>query len=77
MKNGDKAILVPGASNIKKACSSALKSRVAETLRAMTEQVTIIELNKNSTGNALVKDNKGTEFFCNVNDLSESYPDFY
>jgi hypothetical protein len=77
MKNGDKAILVPGASKVKRSSSSSLNSRVAQTLRAMTEQVTIIELDNNRTGNAFVRDHRGTQFFCNVNDLSESYPDYF
>jgi hypothetical protein len=76
MNTGDKAILVPGISNMKHIGSSALKSRVAATLRDMTEEVTIVKISDGG-GNSKVQDQSGKQFYCNTNDLSEYYDGFY
>jgi len=68
MKDGEKAILIPGVSTMGRNGTSTHKLRVDETLRAMTEEVTIISL-VNTTGNVKVKDAKDVVFFCNMNDL--------
>jgi len=76
MKDGEKAILVPGSSTMKLTGSSAHKSRVEATLRAMTEEVTIVRLH-NGTGNSKVRDNHGIQFNCNTHDLKPSYEDYF
>jgi hypothetical protein len=68
MQKGDKAILIPGNHNVKGTGSSAHKSRVAEILRSMTEEVTIVQVNE-FTGNAKVRDKRNMVFYCNILDL--------
>jgi len=68
MKDGEKAILVPGSSTMKLTGSTNHRSRVEATLRAMTEEVTIISMHT-GTGNSKVRDRKGIQFMCNTNDL--------
>ncbi|CAM4433360.1 hypothetical protein SAMN06265348_1306 [Pedobacter westerhofensis] len=76
MKDGEKAILVPGSSTMKLTGSSAHRSRVESTLKAMTEEVTILKLH-NGTGNSKVRDNRGVQFNCNTNDLMTTYDDYF
>lgn len=69
MKDGEKAILVPGISRLKISGSSAQQCRLRDVLRAMTEEVTILKLHT-SSGNSRVKDRVGMVFYCNPNDLT-------
>jgi len=68
MKNGDKVMLVPGISKVKMTGSSGHRGRVVDTLKAMTEEVTILSL-YNSTGNSKVRDKHDMVFYCNPEDL--------
>ena len=70
MKDGDKVMLVPGISKIKMTGSSAHRNRVVDTLRAMSEEVTILSL-YNGTGNSKVRDKYDKVFYCNPDDLNE------
>ena len=70
MKNGDKVMLVPGISKVKMTGSSAHRNRVVDTLRAMSEEVTVLSL-YDGTGNSKVRDKYEKVFYCNTNDLSE------
>lgn len=70
MQDGQQAILVPGATKARTHSSKSHNLRVAETLRAMTEEVTIVRLHTWS-GNAKVRDKRGLVFLCNPGDLSE------
>jgi hypothetical protein len=68
MNDGDKVMLVPGLTNVKMNGSSAHRNRVKETLKAMSEIVTIISLYTGG-GNAKVRDKFNRVFFCNPADL--------
>ena len=76
MKDGEKAILIPGASRVRTHSSNKHNIRVAETLKAMTEEVTVVTL-ETWSGNAKVKDKRGMVFFCNPDDLSPVNEDLY
>lgn len=69
MKQGDVVKLIPGISTMdRESRSASYQERLNETVRSLTEEVTILNL-LNSTGNAKVRDQKGITFFCNPNDL--------
>lgn len=74
MKDGDIVKLVPGISTMKDTGPLRHRVRLAETLKSMTEDVTIITL-FNGTGNAKVRDSKGIVFYCNPADLNPLFKD--
>lgn len=68
MKDGDKALLIPGRSKANVTGTSTVVSRLNQIIFSMTEEVTIISMH-NSTGNAKVRDTKRNVFYCNPRDL--------
>jgi len=76
MKDGDKVRLVPGISKVKMTGSSAHRNRVSDTLKAMSEEVTIISL-YNGTGNSKVRDKYDKVFYCNPDDLNELFEEVF
>jgi hypothetical protein len=70
MKEGQVVILTPGVSNLKKSGSDAHRYRVTNILKAVTEEVTIINP-LTAGGNAKVMDSRGVKFLCNPLDLKE------
>lgn len=77
MKDGQKAILIPGISTIKETGAyNANRNRIADTIKGITEEVTILKA-YTGTGNSKVVDSKGIVFYCNSQDLQDWTPEFY
>lgn len=77
MEAGDKVKLIPGVSTMNTNSKSAsYQERLQDTIRALTEEVTIISLCTPSN-NAKVRDKKGLVFLCNRDDLRTIDPIFY
>lgn len=77
MQAGDKVNLIPGISTMNANSKSAsYQERLQDTIRALTEEVIVINLCTPSN-NAKVRDRKGLVFLCNPDDLREIDPIFY
>jgi len=77
MNNGDTVKLIPGISKMDTYSKSAsYQERLKDTVGALTEEVTIINIHTPSA-NAKVRDKKGIVFLCNPADLRTNEDFFY